>query len=569
MLASPRSQASWNRSSSSRPRQRALEQAGEVEVVLGQEDRPPQGHQILHRDMIAQRQPVGAGGGHARLLQGTHQPLLQDAAPPEQDHHVARPDRLAGTLQHLAAIQPVADRPGDGPRHTALGLVADPRRARQRPGLAGRLGLRRAGQRPQLDQAGVVGALGAVVQDAPRIDHARLCFRQCENGVDRRQDRGHRPEGPVEQLGIDRPAGGRGPRRQALAHGTEVGEVGTLETVDRLLLVADHEQGSRIVARAVASEELLGQLEHDRPLARAGVLGLVDQDMVDARIQLVEHPLGLARFVQQLAGALDQVVIVEHRPLRLQRLVSIDGGEGDAQQGLAAARHEEGAQPVARRTIRACSSTQRAPARPHRRRIFSVARCLQRRRRSTLSESSGRVPGQQAIGPIRLLPRSARRQEASDRAHNRWLEPPASDGRSEPSEPGRIEYRRRRMPAARVSGGSQSRAPRPSTAVDRRHQRFDVPPCERCPTSPSARPGAPMASTIVVVQRAVRHASPPAAPAPGRPACHGRAPSAARARAPRRSAPARSGRRWSRNAAPPRPRAGTGAAGRRTGRGWS
>ena len=68
--------------------------------------------------------------------------------------------------------------------------------------------------------------------------------------------------------------------------------------------------------------------------------------MVDARIQLVEHPLGLARLVQQLAGTLDQIVIVEDRPLRLQRLVGIDGGEGDAQEGLAAACHEEAAQPV-------------------------------------------------------------------------------------------------------------------------------------------------------------------------------------------------------------------------------
>ena len=43
-------------------------------------------------------------------------------------------------------------------------------------------------------------------------------------------------------------------------------------------------------SHAFAREEFLRQALHDIPLLRAGVLRLVDQDMVDAAVELVEHP---------------------------------------------------------------------------------------------------------------------------------------------------------------------------------------------------------------------------------------------------------------------------------------
>ena len=43
-------------------------------------------------------------------------------------------------------------------------------------------------------------------------------------------------------------------------------------------------------ARPLAGEELLGQRLDDRPLLGVGVLRLVDQDVVDAAVELVEHP---------------------------------------------------------------------------------------------------------------------------------------------------------------------------------------------------------------------------------------------------------------------------------------
>ena len=68
---------------------------------------------------------------------------------------------------------------------------------------------------------------------------------------------------------------------------------GALERIDRLLVVADRENGARDAARAGAGGELGDQPSHDLPLLGAGVLRLVDQHMVDAEIELVVHPGGV------------------------------------------------------------------------------------------------------------------------------------------------------------------------------------------------------------------------------------------------------------------------------------
>ena len=87
--------------------------------------------------------------------------------------------------------------------------------------------------------------------------------------------------------------------------------IGALETVDRLLLVADGEQRAQLVARALAGEELRRQSLDDAPLRRIGVLRLIDQDVVDAAVDLVKHPGGGVGAQQQVPRLDDQVVIVE------------------------------------------------------------------------------------------------------------------------------------------------------------------------------------------------------------------------------------------------------------------
>ena len=55
-----------------------------------------------------------------------------------------------------------------------------------------------------------------------------------------------------------------------------------LKREDRLLLVADREDGPRPPLRARRRREILGDVRDDLPLPRARVLRLVDQDMIDA-----------------------------------------------------------------------------------------------------------------------------------------------------------------------------------------------------------------------------------------------------------------------------------------------
>src|SRR5690606_32611490 len=111
------------------------------------------------------------------------------------------------------------------------------------------------------------------------------------------------------------------PLLEMAAHGLEFGRPRALEAEDRLLLVADGEDGAHLAAGAVAGEELLGEGLDHLPLAGTGVLGLVYQDVVEAAVELVEHPGGL-RALEQLDGAGDQIVVVEDGVTALGRLVT-------------------------------------------------------------------------------------------------------------------------------------------------------------------------------------------------------------------------------------------------------
>src|SRR5207247_975052 len=70
------------------------------------------------------------------------------------------------------------------------------------------------------------------------------------------------------------------PRREFL-------RVGARTRQDRLLLIADRENRARQLPCALAGEELLAELLDDVPLARACVLRLVDQHVIDTHVEPV------------------------------------------------------------------------------------------------------------------------------------------------------------------------------------------------------------------------------------------------------------------------------------------
>src|SRR5262245_37960817 len=99
---------------------------------------------------------------------------------------------------------------------------------------------------------------------------------------------------------------------RAARHVPEQRGVGTTEAIDRLLGITHHDQ----VARPVASQQ-----ERHLDLERVGILELVDQQMTEARTEVVAHRLALAERGPRLA---QEVQEVEHAALGLPGLVQGD-----------------------------------------------------------------------------------------------------------------------------------------------------------------------------------------------------------------------------------------------------
>ena len=121
------------------------------------------------------------------------------------------------------------------------------------------------------------------------------------------------------------------------AHLVEGARRRALEREDRLLLVADREHRAPHVRPRAAGGEFRDDGAHDAPLLRAGVLRLVDQHVVDAEIELVEHPGG-RRAAEQLNRLVDQVVVIEQRAALFFAPVARDhvGRDGDERAGALA-----------------------------------------------------------------------------------------------------------------------------------------------------------------------------------------------------------------------------------------
>ena len=182
---------------------------------------------------------------------------------------------------------------------------------------------------PQIDPARHVGFEGDMLDPAAQIaSPARV-----KGQVHHRQDRGRGPEGilqrQVSQMGFDLGQ----PRSELQLHGIEGFKIGTLERIDRLLLVADDKDRARCVARAPACGEFLRQKLDHAPLFRTGVLCLVDKDVVNAAVQPEQHPLRHRRIGQQSARLADQIVKIKPAAHRLSLVVLGQEQRGKAVQG--------------------------------------------------------------------------------------------------------------------------------------------------------------------------------------------------------------------------------------------
>ena len=155
---------------------------------------------------------------------------------------------------------------------------------------------------------------------------------QREHLVHRRQHARHGPERGLQPDVVERLGAGLEPGGEAAPHLVELVRRGALEGEDRLLVVAHREEAALARAGAEAGGELARQVLQDAPLRFARVLRLVDEDVVDPAVELVQHP-GRVRAVEEGAGALDQVVEVEHAVAHLTLVVPAQGEVGEGEQG--------------------------------------------------------------------------------------------------------------------------------------------------------------------------------------------------------------------------------------------
>ena len=192
------------------PDQRRLQQRGELQVVLGQQQRVAERQQVLHRDLLDQLQAVHAADRHVAFLQRAHQPLHEGGAAADQHQDVARPDAARRLRRSRAASMPRAgrcSRPACGrcARRRASASSASARR-RPAPAASGTTqgaaasasaAVRSSGH--SSTRAGMAGAVGAVPQHRrrppPRPARAGALG---EHRVDQRQHRRGGAEGDVE-----------------------------------------------------------------------------------------------------------------------------------------------------------------------------------------------------------------------------------------------------------------------------------------------------------------------------------------------------------------------------------
>ena len=147
-------------------------------------------------------------------------------------------------------------------------------------------------QGPQIDPTGHI-AFERPVQRGFAKPRGHMMFKR---GINQPQNRLSRAERIFQCEVLQRLA-----QRQELAlelifHTIKFGRVGALKRIDRLLFVTHHKDcPDQVLARAFATGKFLRQFFNHLPLHGAGILRLIHQNMVNATIKPVQHPLRQCR----------------------------------------------------------------------------------------------------------------------------------------------------------------------------------------------------------------------------------------------------------------------------------
>ena len=431
--------------------QRCLQHNGKRQIVIGQQGGPAGGDQVHHRNVLGQLQPVGPGHRHLRLLQGADHRLEERPAAAHQNHHVAGADRAApARLLVFYAFARVRRDQGRDFRCDPFGhhdrRVAGVALVERHFPVARLRCLIALHHRPELDHAGQVILPGLVHRLRPVGRQPVVMILDGKHAVDRVENALAGPEGALEFDKGELLLRLQHAPLDVAAHRVEGTRLRTLEGEDRLLLVADREEGAMHVALSRAVGEFMRDGFQNVPLIGRGVLRLVDENMVDAAVELVQHPARIGA-LEQAARRHDQVAEIEQAARFLFGAIGLQDLAHDGQQCARARHHMRGLAALAQRADALAFGFQRLAdlrvlfgktlgddlhARRARlrhedafiqaQRISALSRCLRvaqgvgdldviRRARGDQRGETGHVPGQQAIleeSPIDLIDRLRR-----------------------------------------------------------------------------------------------------------------------------------------------------------------
>ena len=269
--------------------------------------------------------------------------MKQARAALDQDQDIARRDCAAFVFDHdrLTRGEHRGDARGDGIGQKAGVVIGGHKVLGVFPGdliALGRLG----DGGPEVDAARAGSVIGFVQHIGADTGRARAIGHP----VDQRQDHRGRAEGIEQFAGVKGHIHLRQTRGEMVAHQVEPLGIGPLEGIDRLLLVTHDKDGAgNLGAGALACGKLGGECLDDLPLGGAGILRLIDKDMVDPAVEAKEHPLGHLFSGQKPPCGADQIVEIEPAAQRLGLCVAGQESGGKAVQRMGSARgHQPKAQ---------------------------------------------------------------------------------------------------------------------------------------------------------------------------------------------------------------------------------
>ena len=315
------------------PEKRRAQDGRQRQIVLGQREETQKRAQVAHGKLRAKLQPVGARNLKPRILAGADD-LVKHLRPPlDEDQKVPLMHRARPVLRldHRTCVDHPPNLARDPARQKDDVVVLAQQVLRIGPVLGlGRHRLRH--QRPKIDPPGHLPVIGDMAHRP--ADAALHPF--VEGQIDNAQDRIRRTEGMFQFERLKRQVRGPEPFRELPPHVIDDVKVGALEGIDGLLPVADDKDRPLDLAHAKTGGEFLRKTLDHPPLRRAGVLCLIDKDVVDAAIQPVKHPGGDIPVREQFRASPDQIVEIEPAARRLARLIKRQEDPGKGMQRSAA-----------------------------------------------------------------------------------------------------------------------------------------------------------------------------------------------------------------------------------------